>query len=135
MLDVRPLREAFEKRRMVLAAATLDTLERDVVLRAIRNVCDHEKWTLYGVHVRATHVHVIVAAKPSPETVMGKLKAYASRALNKRFGHRSKRWTRHGSTKRVWSPVALEATLSYVLDRQGERMACYENPDRWPHVR
>jgi REP element-mobilizing transposase RayT len=120
---------------MTLDAATLDLAERDVVLRAIRRVCHHEEWTLYAAHVRMTHVHLLVEAKPAPEKVMGKLKAYASRALNDSFGQRSKRWSRHGSTRRVWSPTELEATLRYVLDRQGERMACYENPDRWPEVR
>ncbi len=66
---------------------------------------------------------------------MGKLKAYASRALNEHFGSRGKRWSRHGSTRRIWSPVELEAILRYVIDRQGERMAWYENPDRGPDAR
>jgi REP element-mobilizing transposase RayT len=144
LLEARPLREAFENRQMVLAASTLDPAERDVVLQSIRDVCRHEGWTLYAAHVRTTHVHLIVGVKTAcgscrpaipPEKVMGRLKAYASRALNDRFGYRCKRWSRHGSTRRVWSPVELEVTLRYVVGGQGEPMAVYENPDRWSHVR
>ena len=120
---------------MAQKAVTLDRTARTVVLHAIREVCREHAWTLYAAHVRATHVHVVVEAEPPPEHVMGKLKAYASRALNRCCGQTPKRWSRHGSTRRLWSPVEVDATVDYVLHRQGDPMATYEQPDRWPTIR
>ena len=65
---------------------------------------------------------------------MRKLKAYGSRALNRRFGFREKRWVRHGSTRRLWSPAEVDVTVDYVVRRQGEPMAVYEDCERWSEV-
>ncbi len=119
---------------MARDAVNLHRNARGVVLVAIQDVCRHQGWTLYGAHVRSTHVHVVVEAQPSPEEVMGKLKAYASRVLNRRGGQNSKRWSRHGSTRRLWSPMEVDAAVEYVVYRQGEAMAVYERLDRWSAV-
>jgi hypothetical protein len=42
LLEARPLREAYERRRMVEGVATLDSPARKVVLEAIQEVCRHE---------------------------------------------------------------------------------------------
>ncbi len=101
---------------------------------AIEEVCHHEEWKLYAVHVRAKHVHVVVRAEMTPEHVLGKCKAYASRALNKRFGFCAKRWTRHGSTRRLWSPSEVDGAVYYVIRQQGEPMELYVFVDRWSDV-
>ena len=80
---------------------------------------------------RRGHVHVVVCAEVAPEEVMRKLKA---RALNRRFGFREKRWVRHGSTRRLGSPAEVDATVDYVVRRQGEAMVVYENRERWSEV-
>jgi hypothetical protein len=67
----------------------------------------------------------------APECVVGKLKSYSSRKLNQRFGHRSKQWARHGSTRWLWSPLEVDAAIDYVLRRQGRPMELYERIDRW----
>ncbi len=85
---------------MTCGAVTLDAQSRAIVLATIQDVCRRQSWTLYAAHVRATQVHVVVEAEPPPEEVMGKLKAHASRAVNRHAGHNPKRWTRHGSTRR-----------------------------------
>ena len=119
---------------MLRDAVTLDQNARAVVLAVIQSVCRHQGWTLYAVHVRGTHVHVVVAAELSPEQVMGKLKSYASRALNRCQGRHPKRWSRHGSTRRLWSPREVDSTVEYVVHRQGDPMAVYEKPDRWSQL-
>ena len=79
-------------------AVQLNRGERQAVLAVIREVCRHEEWFLDACHVRSNHVHVVVSARTEPEQVMKKLKAYSSRALNRQFGKKDPRWTRHGST-------------------------------------
>jgi hypothetical protein len=75
-----------------------------------------------------------VAAQQGPEDVLSKLKAYASRALNRRFGRRLKRWARHGSTQRLWSPLEVDLAMDYLLRQQGKPMEVYEFMDRWSGV-
>jgi len=60
------------------------------------------------------------------------LKAYASRALNARFGLKAKRWARHGSRVPLWNPHRLDRAVDYAVRGQGEPMALYVNPNRWP---
>ncbi len=112
----------------------LSATERRIVRTAIVEVCRHEGWLLYGLHVRSTHVHAVVQSPVAPKNVIGKYKAYASRALNARFGFRKRRWARHGSTRRLWSPLEVDAALHYVVHQQGEPMEVYELVDRWSVV-
>jgi REP element-mobilizing transposase RayT len=130
----QPLREAFEVEEMGREAMRLEAGARRAVRNSIQGVCRHEGWTLLALHVRATHVHVVVKAEATPECVLAKLKAYATRDLNKRFGRRAKRWTRHGSTRRLWSAYEVDAAVDYVLNRQGEPMEVYEFADRWSDI-
>jgi hypothetical protein len=68
----------------------------------------------------------------APEKVMNAIKAFATRRLKEaelEIG-RQKRWTRHGSTKYLWSIVDIEATIQYVVYEQGIAMAVFENVDR-----
>jgi len=59
---------------------------------------------------------------------MNALKAYASRALNEAHVGPTdqKRWARHGSTRYLWNHEQISAAITYVLDKQGERMATYD---------
>ena len=60
---------------------------------------------------------------------MNDFKAYASRGLNDAgFDNRErKRWTRHGSTRKLWTWEAVEAAIHYVVREQGEPMAVWED--------
>jgi hypothetical protein len=58
---------------------------------------------------------------------MNDLKAYSTRALN-RSGLESRdlnRWTRHGSTRKLWTNPDVEAAIHYVSHEQGEPMAVF----------
>ena len=101
---------------------------RTIVLHQIQSVADHESWTLHAAHVRSAHVHAVITADVKPETVLGKLKAYSSRALNQTFGKQTKRWSRHGSTVWLWDPRQLQHAIQYVIHGQGVPMACYLDP-------
>lgn len=121
------------KKRMCEQPYLLDPLRRNIVLKAIQNVCAYQQWTLLAVHVRTNHVHVVVHAIAAPEKIMAIMKAYASRYLNKTKldVNRSNRWTRHGSTRYLWKEEEVEATIQYVVYEQGEPMAVFENSKRY----
>lgn len=107
---------------------SMDEPRRQAVLEGIRFVCHERGWTLHAVHVRKYHVHVVVKADKNVEQVLIDLKAYASRALNENGfdGKNRKRWTKHGSTKYIYDPDYLNATINYTLNKQGKVM------QRWP---
>ena len=113
------------------AAVTLSASKRRVVLEQIQEVCAHEGWALHAAHVRSTHVHLVVTAKVPPQEATRKLKAYASRALNERFGRKEKRWATHGSMAWLWDPRRLDRAVDYVIRGQGKPMALYVNTARW----
>jgi len=59
---------------MTPAAEPVDTPRRDLVLKAIREVCDYRDWSLLAAHVRSNHVYVVVHALIQPEFVMNDIK-------------------------------------------------------------
>jgi REP element-mobilizing transposase RayT len=125
-------RAGFVKTSMNEKPYLLDEVRRHLVLKAIKNVCAYQQWTLLAVHVRTNHVHVVVHATVEAGKIMNALKAYASRALNDANldKDRRQRWTRHGSTRYLWKEEEIEATIQYVIHEQGEPMACFENKKR-----
>jgi hypothetical protein len=84
---------------------TLDALRRPLVLTAIQEACTYRGRVLEAAHVRTNHNHCVVGAQADPEFVLNTLKSYASRKLNRAElePHRTRRWTRHGSMKYLWS--------------------------------
>ncbi len=105
----------------------MDIDQRAITRDAIHEVCQYKHWRLLAVQVRSNHVHTVVDADVSPELVMNTFKAYASRALNlANPRERSRfRWARHGSTRHLRSPENIGAAIRYVLEKQGEPMACH----------
>lgn len=130
-LDPRPALADYERSVAKEAPFRMDESRRRVVLDAIRQHCEHDGWVLHAAHVRTNHLHVVVTTEIEPERVLGRLKAYASRALNERFGRRNRYWARHGSTIWLWDRRQVNDAVEYVVARQGRPMAVYENPERW----
>jgi REP element-mobilizing transposase RayT len=122
-----PAAEAEERSTMAQPPYTLDQPRRRVVLATIQEVCRHRGWRLIACHVRTTHVHAIVAADAAAEKVMNDFKAYASRRLTEAGfdDHERKRWTRHGSTRYIWTEDYLGNAIHYTLHKQGEPMERY----------
>lgn len=124
-IAINPNRQQSEQRRLQHGPARLSADSRDVVLAAIRSVAQHESWTLHAAHVRSTHVHIVIATGIKPEVIVGKLRAYSSRALNQASGKQAKRWSRHASTVWLWNAHEVARTIDYVVHGQGPTMACY----------
>ena len=107
---------------------TLGALHRPPVLAAIKEACIYRGWQLEAAHVRSRHIHNVVGASADPEFVLNTFKSYSSRKLN-RAGldpGRCRRWTRHGSTKYLWTPESLAAAIHYVIEEQGDPMSVYK---------
>jgi hypothetical protein len=86
----------------------------------MRETCRRREWLLRALHVGAEHVHGVVAAQCRPEVVMGAWKACSTLALRRAglLGAGCVVWSRHGSTRYLWSEAAVEAACVYVLERQ-----------------
>lgn len=125
-------RQAAEREKMEQPPYSLDERRREVLLAAIRQDCEYRGWTLHAVHVRSNHIHVVVTADATPERVMNDLKSYGSRRLNEAgFDTKDrKRWTRHGSTRYLWTEDDVHAAVEYTLDRQGTPMSRWVREDR-----
>ena len=105
--------------------AKLNNHERETVLEAIIDVCEHDGFDLHAAHVRSDHVHVVVGGDAEASRILQRIKVYSSRALNRRFGHKKHRWTTHGSTVHLWHPQKVSEAVDYVVNQQGRPMAHY----------
>jgi REP element-mobilizing transposase RayT len=134
LLPPDPQRRLTQLRKMNQPAYNLDSSRQAIVLRAIREVCVHRGWRLWALHVRVTHVHVVVTADCRPEKVMGDFKSYASRALNDAGLDEidRQRWSRHGSTRYLNAEDAVVASVDYVLRGQGTALTVYDGTVREP---
>jgi len=106
----------------------LDENIREIVLKAVLQVCCYRGWIAYAVHVRSNHVHIVVGGCTKPEKMMTDFKAYATRAIkgsddNQKFIR--KYWSRHGSTKYIWTKENLASAIDYVKNRQGKIMSLW----------
>ena len=123
-----PSRREAEVQLMDQCAYQLDDARRQLVLEAILERSRERAWHVLAAHVRSNHVHVVVEGDEAPELMMTQFKSAASRHLNE-LGlddSTTKRWARHGSTKRLWDRDSVLKAIGYVIDGQGEAMSRFE---------
>ena len=130
-LGAAPRRAARELNIMAEPPVTLSAEEQQTTATAFQQVCEHMGWDLHAAHVRTNHAHVVLTVDIAPEYAMAKLKAYATRALNSRFGRRERRWAAHGSTRWLWDAEETRMAVHYVIGAQGEIMALYVGSPTW----
>jgi REP element-mobilizing transposase RayT len=121
-------REQSAREAMVQLPYLMIADEREIVCRAIVDLSRELNWSLQAVHVRTTHIHLVISADREPGRLMSDLKARASRHLTAAgFDDADRRrWTRHGSTRHLFDDAEVAAAIRYTPDGQGERMACYD---------
>jgi REP element-mobilizing transposase RayT len=109
----------------------MDAVRRALVLEAIQEICLQRHWELIAAHVRSTHVHCVVSAAIKSRLLMNAIKAHCSRKLNESGIEpgRSRRWTRGGSKRGLWTEQSIEDAVIYVLDKQGEPMEVFRMSD------
>ncbi len=126
--DLLPSNRAWQRqaaRRLPDAPIALDEGARRVVEKTIEEVCATRDWALHGVQARTNHVHVVVASPEPPERVMNTLKSWCTRRLRESncFTGRVRIWSRHGSTRYLWTPQSLREACRYVMESQGEALS------------
>ena len=127
-LPSNPARTRWESASMSAAPYSMDEIRREIVLNAIHQTSFERDWDLLAVHVRSTHVHLVLDSDQEPERVMSILKSRASFALNRRRCDAAgqKRWTRHGSTRYLWDEKSVDAAVRYVIEDQGSPMSLFQ---------
>lgn len=127
-LPADPKLRTYRERAMTAPPYQLDQPRRKLVIESVTQHAAFRRWQLYAVHVRPAHVHIVSSGDRTPERMMDEFKAYASRALNRAGidAGEVKRWTRHGSTRHLFTDDAVWRAAEYALDEQGERMEVYD---------
>jgi REP element-mobilizing transposase RayT len=121
-------RENYQRGEMRSDSFLLGAAERKVVDEAIREVCAVRGYGLFAHHVRTNHVHVTVSNSGKPERMMDSFKAYATRALRKAglIGEEQKVWSRHGSTRYLWTEDHIATAVDYVINGQGDELPKFD---------
>jgi REP element-mobilizing transposase RayT len=97
---------------------------REIIRQAICEVCDFRKYYLIALNVRTNHVHCVVSAAAKPELILNSFKSYATRRLRDKIqlSNAIKIWSRHGSTRYLWTEEQIGAAVDYVLNGQGDNL-------------
>ncbi|WP_146446080.1 transposase [Botrimarina colliarenosi] len=116
----RPQLESWCRDRLAHDAVVLRTGDRDTVEDACREHCRFRGWELLAVNARSNHVHVVIAASVSPQTVRDQLKANCTRRLRTQTEPLvvERTWSRGGDCQVLPNEEALADAVAYVLEGQ-----------------
>ncbi len=106
----------------------LDGFQRPLVENAIREVCVYRRYELFALQARSNHVHCVTFSADKPEIMMNTFKAYATRNLRERklLSVEAKLWSRHGSTRYLWTEKHIETAIDYVINGQGDELPSFD---------
>ena len=112
--------ERASRERLIGPPVSLDDEQRACVERAILQTATSSAWTLHALNVRTNHVHVVLSGSIPPERMMTSLKAWSTRRLRDAgLADASARvWSRHGSTRYLWTEIEVARACDYVLNGQ-----------------
>jgi len=118
----------YEQQKLKHPVVMFDKKIRCIILETIMDRGQWKQWHLYAAHVRSNHVHIVVNSTDPIDKVMESLKARATRKLRQSGYNLSKVWTRHGSTKYIFTRAKLFEKIHYIIYEQGEMMNYYIDP-------
>ncbi|HQU83904.1 MAG TPA: transposase [Pyrinomonadaceae bacterium] len=97
---------------------------RKIINEVIREVCEYRKYHLIAINTRTNHVHCVVAGNDKPESIMTTFKSYITRRFREglKISTETKIWSRHGSTKYLWTDEQIEKAVDYVINGQGDNL-------------
>lgn len=127
-IPVRPGLERSDSVFLKSPPLELDAAQREAVKEAIRQDCIIRGYELFALNVRTNHVHLVVGAGKAPEYMMNRFKSYATRKLRAEglVGKTDKIWSRHGSTKYLWTDQHIVSAIDYVLYGQGDKLPSFD---------
>ena len=85
-------------------------------------------YLLIALNVRTNHVHLVVSNSATPERMMDSFKAYSTKALRavNLVRGEAKPWSRHGSTRYLWTEDHIATAVDYVLNGQGDELPQFD---------
>ncbi len=92
-----------------------------LVAAAVQALAVRRGWGLLAIHVRSTHVHLVLDCPVTAELALTAVKAAASAAFN-RAGFEAadrRRWTRYGSTRVLPGAKEVEAAIHVWFTAKG----------------
>jgi len=106
----------------------LGARERVIVENAIWEVCTKRSYAMFAINVRTNHVHVTTDNSGKPERMMDSFKAYATKALRNAglLAADARAWSRHGSTRYLWTDDHISAAVDYVMNGQGGELPSFD---------
>src|SRR5690606_8433915 len=118
------VRETREWGNLVGGPFTLEKKSRETVAEVVSEVAAHKGWYLHVVNVRTNHVHVVISGEARPELMLNAFKSWSTRRLREAglVGATARVWTRHGSTRYLWSEEDVEEACTYVFEGQGTNL-------------
>ena len=121
-------KRAVKARLMKHGPYLLGAAERKVVENAVIEVCRVREYGLHGLNIRTNHAHVVVNNAGRPERIMDTFKAYATKGLRSAglAGPQQRVWSRHGSTRYLWTDEHIATAVDYVLYGQGGALPSFD---------
>ena len=111
------LRESIE-RNLKSPPIVLSHAQATALLEQFRETTRIRGWLLIAVGIMHTHLHVVVGVPgdPDPEKILGDLKAYGSRCLNRGWTKPpgDTWWTTGGSKRKLADERAVETVVKYI---------------------
>jgi REP element-mobilizing transposase RayT len=106
--------------------------QAEAVLSQLLETAGYRQWHVLAAAVLSNHVHVVlgVLGDPDPDKLLGDLKAYGSRRLNRGWGHRASGtwWADKGSKRKLSDEPSVHAAVIYVATQAGA-FAVYVAPE------
>ena len=121
LIPHQPGRVEFERRAMASDPVVLDQAQRSLVEQTIRDHLAHRGWPLRALNVRTNHIHLVVSGSVPPERIMDQCKSWCTRRLREAGPAEpgTRLWTRHGSTRYLFTDESVYRATHYVLNEQG----------------
>ncbi|MGI9455317.1 MAG: transposase [Aeoliella sp.] len=96
--------------------------QAEAALAQFQETARFRSWRLLAAAIMTNHFHLVIGATndSQPRKMLNDLKAYGSRALNRRFGKtKSSRWWTSGGSKRwLRGERAVHNAIRYVIYKQ-----------------
>ena len=129
MPQMPPDPERVQRRRTQLKQDPyiLGPVERRIVESAVKQVAGTRGYRLLALNVRSNHAHIVSNNAAKPEQMMNGFKAYSTRSLRAAglIANDFKPWSRHGSTKYLWTDEQIASAIDYVLYSQGDDLPTF----------
>lgn len=111
------------EQRLLREPFVLDHAQRACVEAAIKETCTRREWHLYAVNPPTNHVHsVLFAGKTKDTLVLNALKANATRCLREAglYASTETPWADKGSQRWLWTRKQVDRAVDYVIYGQGD---------------